>query len=464
MKQNTIKSPVAVSGVGLHSGNKVTLTFKPAPANTGLQFKRIDIEGQPVVHAKLENVVDTSRGTTIAENDARVCTVEHVLAALSGLSIDNVLMEIDNIETPIVDGSSKAFVEALRKAGTEEQDAERKCIELSSNIVYTDPDNHVEMIAIPSDRFRVSAMIDYGSKVLGTQNAVLDKIGDFAGEIANARTFVFLHELMFLLEKDLIRGGDLNNAIVFVDKLISQTELDHLSKVFKKNDVKVQEDGVLNNLKLHYANEPARHKLLDVVGDLALLGAPLNAHIFVHKPGHHSNVEFAKKIQSSLNSKTTKSAVPQFDITKPPLYDINAIKRMLPHRPPFLLIDKIMEMTDDGIVGVKNVTMNESFFVGHFPDEPVMPGVLQVEAMAQCGGIYALGRYPDPENYTTYFLKIENARFKNKVVPGDTLIFDIHLLSPIRRGICEMKGTAYVNGKVVMEAELLAQVTKKATK
>ncbi len=459
-KQTTIKEPISVSGVGLHSGNKVTLTFRPAEQNTGLVFKRIDLENQPTVPADLDYVVDTSRGTSIEKNNARVCTIEHTLAAIAGLSIDNVLMEIDSTETPIMDGSSKHFVEALTKVGKVEQEAERKFIEISSNIQYTCEKQQVEMLAVPSDEFRVSAMIDYGTKVLGTQNAIMNHMSDFASEISSSRTFVFLHELEYLLENNLIKGGDLNNAIVFVNRLISQEELDHLAGVFNKPKVNVLKEGILNNLELHFANEPARHKLLDVVGDLALLGAPLKAHIIAQKPGHYSNIEFAKKIRAAIKGKHSSRPF-EFDIQKPPVYDINAIQRILPHRPPFLLIDKILEISDTRIVGLKNVTMNEGFFVGHFPKEPLMPGVLQIEAMAQCGGIFALSPYSDPQNYTTYFLKIENARFKNKVVPGDTLIFDIILASPIRRGICHMRGTAYVNGKVVMEAELLAQVSKK---
>ncbi len=459
-KQTTIQSPVSISGVGLHSGTSVTLTFKPAPANHGIKFKRIDLEGQPVVEADLDHVVDTSRGTSIEKNGAKICTIEHSLAALFGLSIDNVLMEIDGSETPIIDGSSRPFVEVLRKAGIQELDAERRYLEIDENISFEDGERKVEMIAIPARDFRISAMIDYESRVLGTQNASLDAVGDFAEEIAPCRTFVFLHELEYLLNNDLIKGGDLNNAIVFVNRVISQEELDHLAGIFKKPKVQVLQEGILNNLELNFPNEPARHKLLDIVGDLALLGAPLRAHIIAHRPGHYSNIEFAKKIRAAIKKKG-HHPVPVFDLDKPPLYDINAIKKILPHRPPFLLIDKILEMTDERIVGVKNVTMNEGFFVGHFPDEPLMPGVLQIEAMAQCGGIFAMSPYPDPENYITYFLKIENARFKNKVVPGDTIIFDIVLLAPIRRGICQMKGTAYVNGKVVMEAELLAQISKK---
>lgn len=459
-KQTTIKNPVSVSGVGLHSGNKVTLTFKPADQHSGLVFKRIDIEGQPTVAADLDHVVDTSRGTTIEQNGVRVCTIEHTLAAIAGLSIDNILMEIDSAETPIMDGSSAFFVEALTKAGVVELEAERKTISIQEVIQYNDPSTGIEMMAIPSDHFRVSAMIDYGTRVLGTQNAHLDRIEDFAAEIAPNRTFVFLHELEYLLENNLIKGGDLDNAIVFVNRLISQQELDHLAGIFNKPRVTVLTEGILNNTELRFINEPARHKLLDVVGDLALLGAPLNAHIIVNKPGHFSNIEFARKIRATVKKANLKKTV-TFDLTKPPLYDINAIKKMLPHRPPFLLIDKILEMGKEHIIGLKNVTMNEGFFVGHFPEEPVMPGVLQIEAMAQCGGIFALSAVPDPENYATYFLKIENTRFKNKVIPGDTLIFDIRLASPIRRGLFHMTGTAYVNGKVVMEAELLAQVSKK---
>ncbi len=458
-KQTTIQEPASVSGVGLHSGAQVTLTFKPALANTGLVFKRMDLDGQPEIPADLDYVVDTSRGTSIEYKGARVCTIEHTLAALAGLSIDNVLMEIDNVETPIMDGSSFHYVEALKKAGIVELDAERSVIELTEMVEYKCPDTGIEMIAIPNNHFRVSTMIDYGTHVLGTQNAVLQRIEDFATEIAPSRTFVFLHELEYLLAHNLIKGGDLNNAIVFVDRIISQEELDHLATIFNKPKVTVLKEGILNNLELHFSNEPARHKLLDTVGDLALLGAPLNAHVITSKPGHQSNIEFARKIRSLLRKRP--NTAPVFDLNKPPLCDINDIKRMLPHRPPFLLVDRILEITEDSIYGLKNVTMNESFFVGHFPDEPVMPGVLQIEAMAQCGGIFVLRPIPDPENYITYFLKIENVRFKNKVVPGDTLIFEIHLTAPVRRGICQMKGTAWVGNKVAMEAELMAQVTKK---
>ncbi|MEI6124247.1 MAG: bifunctional UDP-3-O-[3-hydroxymyristoyl] N-acetylglucosamine deacetylase/3-hydroxyacyl-ACP dehydratase [Bacteroidota bacterium] len=467
IRQKTISKPVSIAGKGLHTGEEVILTFVPAPQNHGYVFKRIDLENQPLVHARLENVVETSRGTTIEENGVRVCTIEHILAATAGLEIDNILIELNSSETPILDGSSIRFVEALLSAGIVEQDSPKKFIELKSNFEYFDAERNVEMIAIPSDKLRITTMIDYKTNVLGTQFALLDDISLFKNEIANCRTFVFLHELESLLENNLIKGGDLNNAIVFVNRIISQPELDHLAVVFNKPKVNVLKEGILNNLELNFPNEPARHKLLDIVGDLALLGGTLKAHIFAKRPGHYSNITFARRIAELVDNKNKnnkKGLTETFDLTKPPLYDINQIKKILPHRPPFLLIDKILEMDEKGIVGLKNVTMNESFFVGHFPDEPLMPGVLQIEAMAQCGGIFALKTVPDPENYLTLFLKIESARFKHKVVPGDTLIFKIVLTAPIRRGICQMTGTAYVNSQVVMEAELLAQIVKKDKK
>ncbi len=466
IKQQTIGQPVSIAGKGLHTGEEVILTFKPAPEDHGFVFKRIDLENQPLVRACLENVVDTSRGTTIEENGVRVCTIEHTLAAFAGLELDNILIELNSSETPILDGSSIRFVEALLSAGIVEQDAPKKFIELKSNFEYFDAERNVEIIAIPSDKFRITTMIDYNTDVLGTQFALLDDISLFKDEIANCRTFVFLHELEYLLENNLIKGGDLDNAIVFVNRIISQTELDHLAVVFNKPKVTVLKEGILNNLELHFPNESARHKLLDIIGDLALLGGTLKAHIFAKRPGHYSNINFAKKIADFVENKNKnkRGQIESFDLTKPPLYDIIQIQKILPHRPPFLLIDKILEMDEKGIIGLKNVTMNESFFVGHFPDEPLMPGVLQIEAMAQCGGIFALKTVPDPENYLTLFLKIESARFKHKVVPGDTLIFKIILTAPIRRGICQMSGYAYVNNQIVMEADLLAQLVKKDKK
>jgi len=459
--QKTIKNPVSVQGTGLHTGKKSKITFKQAPENFGIKFKRVDLPNTPLISAHIDNVLDTSRGTTLSQNGAEVKTVEHILAALTGMGIDNVIVEIDNPETPIMDGSSKAFVEALKQAGVVEQNEAREYFELDTSIIYSNADRKVQMIALPSDTFKISVLIDYNSDVLIPQNAILEDIKDFAEEFAPCRTFVFLHELEYLVKNDLIKGGDLNNAIVFVNRLIDDEELKKLAKIFNKPEVKVLNHGILNNLELRFDNEPARHKLLDVVGDLALIGEPIKAHIIATRPGHASNVAFAKEISKYIKQQKLRKNAPNYDPSKKPIFDVNQIKKILPHRSPFLLIDKILDISNKHVVGLKNVTMNESYFVGHFPDEPVMPGVLQIEAMAQCGGIFVLKDVPDPENYLTYFLKINNARFKQKVVPGDTLIFRLELMSPIRRGISEMKGVAFVGDKIVMEAELTAQVVKK---
>ncbi len=460
--QKTIKEPVTVTGSGLHTGRNVTLTFRPAPEGHGYVFRRTDLDGQPEIEAIADNVVDTSRGTTLANKGAKVLTIEHVLSALAGLEIDNCLIEMDGPETPIMDGSAHYFVEALQKAGFQEQKAEREYLELDSVVTYTDPENKVEMIAIPADQYKLSVMIDFETRVLSTQNASLEKPEDYVKEIAPCRTFVFLHELEYLLQNNLIKGGDLGNAIVFVNKVVSQDELDRLAKLFNKPTVEVKSEGILNNLDLHFNNEPARHKLLDVVGDLSLTGKPIKAHIIANRPGHTANVEFAKLLRAKLHKTKQKDTIPVYDPAAKPLFDVNDIMRFLPHRPPFLLVDKIMEMSDTHVIGVKNVTMNEGFFVGHFPDEPVMPGVLLIEAMAQSGGVLVLNTVPDPENYLTFFLKIEEVKFRNKVVPGDTVLFQLHLLGPIRRGLCHMKGEAYVGNKVAMEATMLAQIIKKS--
>lgn len=460
-KQRTIKKAVSVKGTGLHTGNDVTLTFNPAPPGHGLVFRRVDLQGQPRVKAGLDNVIDTSRGTSLRENGVDINTCEHALAAVSGLQIDNLLIDLTQSEPPIMDGSSRYFLEALTEAGFVEQDADREYIELDINLVYTNEDKKVELIAIPSDRFKVSVMINFETRVLGTQYAVLENIHDFKEEIANSRTFVFLHELEYLLSNNLIKGGDLSNAIVFVNRVVSQEELDHLADLFKKPRVNVMQDGILNNLELHHRNEPARHKLLDVVGDLALLGKPLKAHIIARRPGHAANVELGKLIKTHFNTSKKMTELFSVDLSQKPLFDINDIQRFLPHRPPFLFIDKILEMGEDYIVGMKNVTMNEPFFVGHFPGNPVMPGVIQIEAMAQTGGVLVLNTVPDPENYITLFLKVNEVKFRKLVEPGDTLIFYNKLVKPIRRGIAMMDGKAYVNGKVVMEGSMMASIVKK---
>jgi UDP-3-O-[3-hydroxymyristoyl] N-acetylglucosamine deacetylase/3-hydroxyacyl-[acyl-carrier-protein] dehydratase len=458
VKQRTIKTAITISGVGLHTGKQTNLTFRPAPENHGYKFQRVDLPGNPIIDADVDNVVDTSRGTTLEQNGARIHTTEHVLAALVGLEIDNVLMEMDGPEMPIMDGSSMPFINVLEKAGTEEQNAERIYFELTENLSYEDPIKHVEMLAVPQNEFRLTVMVDYNSDVLGTQHAHIYKVGDFKTDIAMCRTFVFLHELEALLAHDLIKGGDLNNAIVLVDKEISKEQIAHLKKVFHREDVEIKGKGVLNNTVLHHFNEPARHKLLDIVGDLALVGVPLKMHILAARPGHAGNVAFAKKIKELIKAK--KKGTKTFDLSKEPIYNINDIMRMLPHRYPFLMVDKIIEMDNKSIVGIKNVTLNEPFFQGHFPDNPVFPGVMLIEAMAQVGGIFALSQVPDPEYYSTYFMKIDGVKFKQKVIPGDTIVFKLTLESPIRRGLVNMRGIGYVNGKEVVEAIMLAQVIK----
>ena len=457
-KQTTIAEEVSVSGIGLHTGSEVSLKFIPAAANTGYVFRRVDMEGKPEFEALADYVVDTSRGTTLEYKGARVTTIEHVLAALVGIGVDNVVVEMDQEEAPILDGSSFYYVHILNKVGLKSLEEDRVYFELKEPISYVDEKRNTEMTIIPDETRRISTMIDYNTTVLGTQNAELNDFADFAKEIAPCRTFVFLHELEYLLDNNLIKGGDLSNAIVFVNKQISDAELERLATLFNKPSVKVMQKGILNNLELKFDNEAARHKLLDVIGDLALVGMPIKGRIIATRPGHESNVAFAKKIRSYI--KRHNDGPPQIDLNAEPLYDINGIKKLLPHRQPFLLVDKIMKLTSDSVIGVKNVSGNEDFFMGHFPDEPVMPGVLQVEAMAQAGGILVLSQLDEPEHYSTYFLKMDNVRLRKKVVPGDTIIFDLKLLSPVRRGLCHMGGKAWVGNSVVMEAELLAQIVK----
>lgn len=460
-KQRTLKESVKLVGIGLHTGEKVNLEICPAPDNHGYKFQRVDLEGEPTIKADCDLVVATDRGTTLEYKGARVYTTEHILAALYGCQVDNALIKLDGPEVPIMDGSSLVFVEAFEKVGYVDQNAERDYFVLTENIPWEDTEKGIEFLAVPDSNYRITVMVDYKSPVLGTQHASMYNIEQFNTEIAACRTFVFLRELEFLAKNNLIKGGDLDNAIVLVERMdVSQEELDRLAKLLGKEDLKITIDGigVLNSTKLKFENEPARHKLLDIVGDLALVGRPIKAHILGARPGHSGNVRFAKVLKEQIKKQEKEGK--RFDLTKEPLYNINDIEKMLPHRFPFLMIDKIMEIHDESIIGVKNITMNEPIFTGHFPGNPIFPGVLQIEAMAQVGGIFALSKVEDPHLYSTYFMKIDNVKFKQKVIPGDTIVFELFLLSPIRRGLVEMGGKAYVNGKVVMEAEMLAQVIK----
>ncbi|HEX5155018.1 MAG TPA: bifunctional UDP-3-O-[3-hydroxymyristoyl] N-acetylglucosamine deacetylase/3-hydroxyacyl-ACP dehydratase [Parafilimonas sp.] len=458
-KQHTLSKAVSISGTGLHTGVLVDMKLSPAHPGFGLQFQRTDISASAMIKADCDLVTDTSRGTTLQAGDARISTVEHILAALTGMGVDNALIEINGPEIPIVDGSSQPFIELIEDAGVTEQEATKAWYSIEENIYYYDEEKRVEMTALPSTSYHITTLIDFNSPVLGTQHAGLKNMRDFKNEIAPCRTFCFLHELEMLLDNNLIKGGDINNAIVIVDKVVDEKEMNRLQKVFKKEKIEVKSEGYLNNLELRFPNEPARHKLLDVVGDLSLVGYPVKAHIIANRPGHSSNVEFAKRIKQYVRKNKHLKDVPMYDATQPAVFGFDHIEKALPHRFPFLLVDKIIDITDNRIIGIKNVTFNEWFFQGHFPNNPVMPGVLQVEALAQTGGILCINAMP-PGKYDTYFVKINNCKFKQKVVPGDTMILKMELNGPIRRGLCDMKGTVYVGGKVATEADLVAQLVK----
>ena len=459
-KQHTLSKSISIKGTGLHTAILVEMNLKPANPGFGIQFQRTDLPGQPIIKADCDLVTDTSRGTTLQFGDAKVSTVEHILAALVGLGIDNVLIEINGPEIPIMDGSSAPFITFIEEAGIAEQDAAKAWYSIDENIYLYDEKKRVEMVAMPAIDYQITTLIDFNSPVLGTQHAGLKTIKDFKTEIAPCRTFVFLHELEMLLDNNLIKGGDINNAIVVVDKPLTDGEMERLAKTFKREKIEVKSEGYLNNLELRFPNEPARHKLLDVVGDLALIGYPIKARIIANRPGHSTNVEFAKKIKQYIKKNKHVKDVPVYNPAAPSIFNLQRIEKTLPHRFPFLLVDKIIELTDTHIVGVKNVTFNEWFFQGHFPNNPVMPGVLQIEALAQTGGILCINTLPEGD-YDTYFLKIDNCKFKQKVLPGDTMILKMEFISPIRRGICEMKGMVYVGGKVATEANLVAQLVKR---
>jgi len=459
-RQRTLAKAISLTGKGLHTGNSVTITFKPAPVNHGYKFCRVDLPGKPLIDALAEHVTDTSRGTTLVQNNATVSTIEHVMAAFNGLRVDNALIEMDGPEAPIMGGSAWKFVEAIKQAGIVNQKEDRNYFVVKQKITYSDEEHGVDLIVYPDDHFSVNVLIDYNSKILGNQYSILDSIDDFEEKICKSRTFVFFHELEPLFNQGLIRGGDLDNAIVILEKEVEQSEIDRIAKLFNRPGINTHTAGILNNTELRYPNEPARHKLLDIMGDLALVGHPIKGKIVATRPGHYANTRLAKIIRQEMKKTLSKLDVPVYDSSQPPVFTVEDIKKRLPHRFPFLMVDKIIALDESSIVGIKNVTFNESFFQGHFPDEPVMPGVLLVEALAQTGGLLILNSFEDPEKYSTYFLKIDKLKFKQKVVPGDTVILKMELADIMRRGIVTMFGQAFVGNKLVLEGEMTAQVVK----
>ncbi|MGE5420681.1 MAG: bifunctional UDP-3-O-[3-hydroxymyristoyl] N-acetylglucosamine deacetylase/3-hydroxyacyl-ACP dehydratase [Chloroflexota bacterium] len=459
-KQRTLAGDISLTGKGLHTGINVTLILKPAPANHGYKFCRTDLPGQPVIDALAENVTETARGTTLVQNNASVATVEHVLAALYGLQVDNALIELDGPEAPIMGGSSWKFVEAIRQVGIVELKEERNYFVVKQKITYSEEEHGVDLIIYPDDHLSINVLIDYNSKILGNQYSILDSIKDFEEEISKSRTFVFFHELEPLFNSGRIKGGDLDNAIVILEKEVEQEEIDRIAMLFNRPGISRHNAGVLNNTQLQYPNEPARHKLLDIMGDISLVGMPIKGKIVATRPGHHANTRLAKIIRQEMKKAASKKDIPVYDPSQPPVYTVEDIKRKLPHRFPFLFVDKVISLDESTIVGIKNVTFNESFFQGHFPEEPVMPGVLMVEALAQTGGLLVLSTVDEPERYSTYFLKIDKLKFRHKVVPGDTLILKMELTDTIRRGIVTMFGQAFVGNNLILEGEMTAQVIK----
>ena len=458
LKQKTLKGSFSLCGKGLHTGLNLTVTFNPAPDNHGYKIQRIDVEGHPIIDAVAENVTETTRGTVLSKNGVMVSTVEHGLAALYAAGIDNCLIQVNGPEFPILDGSAKTYVENIERVGIEEQNAVKDYYIIKSKIEYKDEATGSSIIVLPDENFSVNVLISYDSQILSNQFATLDNMSDFPKEIASSRTFVFVREIQPLLAAGLIKGGDLDNAIVIYERQMPQEQFDKLADIMKVEHHDATKVGYLNNKPLVWPNEPARHKLLDIIGDLALIGKPIKGRIIATRPGHTDNHKNARLLRKEIKQHDIQA--PVYNCNETPIMDVNRIRELLPHRYPFQLVDKVIAIGANYIVGVKNITANEPFFVGHFPQEPVMPGVLQIEAMAQVGGLLVLNSVDEPERYSTYFLKIDNVKFRQKVGPGDTLLFRVELLAPIRRGISTMKGYAFVGEKVVCEAEFMAQIVK----